>query len=173
MLYALDGQCPVLEGENFVAPDASLIGRVRLKKEASVWFGVVARGDNEWITVGEKTNIQDLSMLHTDIGFPLDIGARVTVGHKVILHGCEIADEALIGMGSILMNGSKIGTNTIIGAGSLVGEGKEIPAGVLAFGSPAKVIRDLTDQEVRLIAASAAHYAENARRYLEKLSAQD
>ena len=173
MLYALDGQYPVLEGENFVAPDASLIGRVRLKKNASLWFGTVARGDNEWITVGAGSNIQDLSMMHTDIGFALDIGARVTVGHKVILHGCEIADDVLIGMGSILMNGSKIGTNTIVGAGSLVGEGKEIPAGVLAFGTPAKVIRDLTDQEVKLIAVSAEHYAENARRYLEELSAQD
>ncbi len=169
MLYSLDGQHPVLEGENFVAPDASLIGRVRLKKNASIWFGTVARGDNEWITVGEGSNIQDLTMMHTDIGFPLDLGARVTVGHKVILHGCTIADDALIGMGSIVMNGAKIGKNTIIGAGSLVGEGKEIPDRVLAYGTPAKVIRDLTDQEVKLIAVSAQHYAENAKRYLEGL----
>lgn len=169
MHYSLEGERPVLEGDNFVAPDASLIGRVRLMKGASVWFNVVARGDNEWITVGEDSNIQDLSMMHTDIGFPLDIGARVTVGHKVILHGCTIADEALIGMGSILMNGAKIGRHTIIGAGSLVGEGKEVPDGVLAFGSPVKVIRDLTSDEIELINHSAAHYAANAKRYLKGL----
>jgi carbonic anhydrase/acetyltransferase-like protein (isoleucine patch superfamily) len=172
MLYSLDGEYPVLEGGNFVAPDAALIGRVRMKKGASVWFGVVARGDNEWITVGEKTNIQDLSMLHTDIGFPLVLGDRVTVGHRVILHGCTINGDALIGMGSILMNGAKIGKNTIIGAGSLVGEGKEIPDGVLALGSPAKVIRDVTDQEIRLIAASAEHYYGNAQRYMKGLKAK-
>lgn len=169
MIYTLDGQGPVLEGDNFVAPDASLIGRVRLGKNASLWFGVVARGDNEWITIGPGTNIQDLSVMHTDIGFPLDIGSHVTVGHKVILHGCTIADYALIGMGSILMNGAKVGKNTIIGAGSLVGEGREIPDGVLAFGSPAKVIRDLTPAEIALIEESALHYAENGRRYLKGL----
>jgi len=169
MLYSLDGERPALAGGNFVAPDAALVGRVRLAKDASIWFGVVARGDNEWITLGEKTNIQDLSMLHTDIGFPLDIGRRVTVGHKVILHGCTIADDALVGMGSIVLNGARIGSNTIIGAGSLVGEGKEIPNGVLAFGQPARVIRDLRKEEINLIAASAEHYAENAGRYLKGL----
>lgn len=169
MIYSLDGQKPELEEGSFSAPDASLIGKVRLKKGASIWFQSVARGDNEWITIGEDSNIQDLSMMHTDIGFPLSIGKRVTVGHKVILHGCTIADETLIGMGSTIMNGAKVGTHSIIGAGSLVGEGKEIPAGVLAFGAPARVIRDLTADEINLILASADHYAENAKRYLKGL----
>ena len=165
MLYSLKGEAPVLEGENFAAPDCALIGRVRLKKGASVWFQTVARGDNEWITVGEESNIQDLSMLHTDIGFPLDIGRGVTVGHKVILHGCTLADACLIGMGSIIMNGARIGTNSILGAGSLVGEGKVIPEGVLAYGSPARVIRDLTAEELTLIKESARHYADKAALY--------
>ena len=136
---------------------------------ASIWFQTVARGDNEWITIGPDSNIQDLSMMHTDMGFPLTVGARVTVGHKVILHGCTIADEALIGMGSTLMNGAKVGKHSIIGAGSLIGEGKEIPEGVLAFGSPARVIRDLTAEEINSILASAEHYAENAQHFLKGL----
>lgn len=169
MRYKLEGQEPKLEGSNFVAPDATLIGRVRLKDGSSIWFQTVARGDNEWITVGQNSNIQDLSMLHTDIGFPLDIGANVTVGHRVVLHGCTIADDVLVGMGSIIMNGAKVGRNTIIGAGSLIGEGKEIPEGVLAFGTPAKVKRDLTEGELNLIQDSAVHYHENAQRYLKGL----
>lgn len=169
MIYSLDGQKPELEEGSFAAPDASLIGKVRLGKGASVWFQSVARGDNEWITIGEDSNIQDLSMMHTDIGFPLNVGTRVTVGHKVILHGCTIADEALIGMGSTLMNGAKVGQHSIIGAGSLIGEGREIPEGVLAFGTPARVIRDLTAEEIKLILTSAEHYAENAARYLKGL----
>ena len=171
MLHKLDGVEPKLEGDNFVAPDAVLVGRVRLKKGASIWFQTVARGDNEWITVGAKSNIQDLSMLHTDMGFPLDIGANVTVGHKVILHGCTIADDVLVGMGSIIMNGATVGKNSIIGAGSLVGEGRDIPAGVLAFGTPAKVKRDLTEGELNLIQDSAAHYHENGQRYRQGLKA--
>ena len=169
MHYRLEGVEPKLEGGNFVAPDAALVGRVRLKKGVSIWFQVVARGDNEWITVGENSNIQDLSMLHTDMGFPLDIGANVTVGHRVILHGCLIADDVLVGMGSIIMNGAKVGRNTIIGAGSLIGEGKEIPEGVLAFGTPAKVKRDLTEGELNLIQDSSVHYFENAKKYLKGL----
>ncbi len=169
MIYSLDGQKPELQEGSFAAPDASLIGKVRLERGASIWFQSVARGDNEWITIGEDSNIQDLSMMHTDIGFPLNLGKRVTVGHKVILHGCTVADESLIGMGSTIMNGAKIDSHSIIGAGSLVGEGKEIPAGVLAFGSPVRVIRDLTADEIKLILASAEHYAENAKRYLKGL----
>lgn len=159
----------MLEEGAFAAPDAALIGRVRLKKGASVWFQSVARGDNEWITIGEDSNIQDLSMMHTDMGYPLNIGDRVTVGHKVILHGCTIADEALIGMGSIVMNGARIGKHAMLGAGSLVGEGREIPEGVLAYGAPAKVVRELTAKEIDLILKSAAHYAKNAKRYLKGL----
>lgn len=169
MIYSLDGQKPVLEKGAFAAPDAALIGKVRLKQNASVWFNCVARGDNEWITIGEDSNVQDLSMMHTDIGFPLTIGKGVTVGHKVILHGCTVADGALIGMGSIVMNGARVGRHSIVGAGSLVGEGKEIPEGVLAFGSPARVVRDLTKNEIKLILASAEHYARNAKRYLKGL----
>ncbi len=169
MIYSLDGQIPELKEGSFAAPDASLIGKVRLAKGASIWFQTVARGDNEWITIGPDSNIQDLSMMHTDMGFPLNVGARVTVGHKVILHGCTIADEALIGMGSTLMNGAKVGKHSIIGAGSLIGEGKEIPEGVLAFGSPARVIRDLTVEEINSILASAEHYAENAQHFLKGL----
>ena len=139
MIYALDGQRPELDDKvGFVAPDASLIGRVRLMAGASVWYQAVMRGDNEWITLGENSNIQDASVLHTDIGAPLDIGAGVTIGHKVILHGCQIGDKSLIGMGSTIMNHSKIGESTIIGANSFIAEGKEIPSGVLAYGSPAK-----------------------------------
>ncbi|MEE8295797.1 MAG: gamma carbonic anhydrase family protein [Sphingomonadales bacterium] len=169
MIYSLDGQIPELKEGSFAAPDASLIGKVRLAKGASIWFQTVARGDNEWITIGPDSNIQDLSMMHTDMGFPLNVGARVTVGHKVILHGCTIADEALIGMGSTLMNGAKVGKHSIIGAGSLIGEGKEIPEGVLVFGSPARVIRDLTVEEINSILASAEHYAENAQHFLKGL----
>lgn len=169
MIYSLDGQKPELSPGSFVAPDASLIGKVRLGKGASIWFQSVARGDNEWITIGANSNIQDLSIMHTDIGFPLTIGERVTVGHKVILHGCTIEGEALIGMGSTLMNGAKVGRHSIIGAGSLIGEGREIPEAVLAFGTPARVIRDLTADEIKLILTSAEHYAENAARYLKGL----
>lgn len=169
MLYSLDGETPVLEGDNFVAPDASLIGRVRLKKGASIWFQSVARGDLEWITVGENSNIQDFSMLHTSTGFPLDIGCNVTVGHRVTLHGCTIADEVLIGMGCILLDGAKIGKHTFLGAGSLVGEGKEIPRGVLAYGSPARVVRNLTPKELSYIEFSARHYAKNSARFRKGL----
>jgi carbonic anhydrase/acetyltransferase-like protein (isoleucine patch superfamily) len=169
LLYALGNDQPQLEGENFVAPDASLIGRVRLKRGASVWFQSVLRGDNEWITIGKDSNIQDGSVLHTDIGAPLDIGANVTVGHNVTLHGCQVEGETLIGMGSIILNHAKIGKNTIIGANTLVAEGKEIPPGVLALGAPARVLRDLTAHELKLIALSARFYIENATRFSRDL----
>ncbi len=169
VLYALGDDQPQLEGANFVAPDASLIGRIRLKRGASVWFQAVLRGDNEWITIGENSNVQDASVLHTDIGAPLDLGANVTVGHKVTLHGCQIASNALIGIGSIILNHAKIGENTIIGANTLVAEGKEIPPGVLALGAPARVQRDLTKDELELITMSAKVYAENAIRFKRDL----
>lgn len=173
MLYALEGAKPVLEGDNFVAPEAVAIGRVRLKKRATLWFNAVARGDNEWITIGERSNVQDLSMLHTDVGFPLDIGDDVTVGHRVILHGCMIAGRVLIGMGSVIMNGARIGSDTVIGANSLIGEGKEIPSGVLAFGSPARVKRDLTREELALIRESAEHYAKRGALFRKGLRPLD
>ena len=170
MLYALDGQAPEIDkGAGFVAPDAALIGRVRLAAGASVWFGSVLRGDTEWITIGENSNIQDGSVLHTDAGAPLEIGTNVTVGHKVMLHGCKLADRALIGIGSIVLNQARIGSYSILGANSLVAEGKEIPDGVLALGSPARVLRDLTPEEIAMIDASAAHYVQNSRRFAASL----
>lgn len=169
-LYAFDDIQPDLQdGHGFIAPDASLIGRVRLMRGASIWYQVVARGDNEWITVGEGSNIQDGSVLHTDPGAPCTVGRRVTVGHKVILHGCMVGDMALIGMGSTVMNHAKIGEKVILGAGSLVPEGKEIPAGKLALGSPAKVIRDLKPEEEQLLEASAEVYIRNSARHLKEL----
>lgn len=170
MLYALDGQAPEIDkGAGFVAPDAALIGRVRLAAGASVWFGSVLRGDMEWITIGENSNIQDGSVLHTDAGAPLEIGTNVTVGHKVMLHGCKLADRALIGIGSIVLNQAKIGSYSILGANSFVAEGKEIPEGVLALGSPARVLRDLTPEEIEMIDAAAAHYVQNSQRFAASL----
>ncbi len=170
MLYALDGQAPEIDkGAGFVAPDAALIGRVRLAAGASVWFGSVLRGDTEWITIGRNSNIQDASVLHADLGAPLDIGNHVTVGHKVVLHGCTIADKVLIGIGSIVLNHAKIGRHSILGANSLVAEGKAIPEGVLALGSPARVLRDLSAAEIEMIDASAAHYVQNSQRFAASL----
>lgn len=169
MLYQLGDDKPILGRGAFVAPDASAIGKVRLGKSASLWFQAVARGDNEWIAIGAFSNVQDLSMLHTDIGSPLTIGEHVTVGHKVILHGCRLADYSLIGMGSIVMNGARVGSNTMIGAGSLIGEGREIPEGVLAYGAPVRVVRDLKPEEIALIRKSAEHYAAKAALFLSKL----
>lgn len=168
-LFTLDGVSPELCGENFVAPDASLIGRVRLEKNASVWFQAVLRGDNELIQVGENANIQDGSVLHTDMGAPLIVGEGVTVGHKVILHGCNIGAHSLVGMGSTIMNNARIGSGSIVGANSFVAEGKEIPEGVLALGAPARVMRDLSDIERQMIRASAMVYVENGRRFLAGL----
>jgi carbonic anhydrase/acetyltransferase-like protein (isoleucine patch superfamily) len=165
MIYALDGDHPDIDKSAFVAPDASVIGKVRIGAGASVWFGARARGDNEWITVGEGTNIQDNSVLHSDWGFPLSIGKDCTIGHMAMIHGCTIADQCLIGMKATILNGAEIGRNTLIGAGALVTEGKVIPAGVLALGSPAKVIRDLTPDEIAKLQHSAAQYQANARRF--------
>jgi carbonic anhydrase/acetyltransferase-like protein (isoleucine patch superfamily) len=165
--YSLGAQGPTLpgDGEYWIAPSAMVIGNVILKKNASVWFGAVLRGDNEPITVGENSNVQDNSVLHTDIGQPLTIGANVTVGHMVMLHGCEIGDGSLVGIGSIILNGAKIGRNCIIGASSLITEGKEIPDNSLVMGSPGKVVRTLTEEQVAGLAAGAMHYVQNWRRY--------
>lgn len=166
MLYELDGERPEIDPEaGFIAPDAALIGRVRLAAGASVWFGSVLRGDMEWITIGENSNIQDGSVLHTDEGIPLEVGKEVTVGHKVMLHGCTIADRALVGIGSIVLNRARIGSHSILGANSLVAEGKEIPDGVLALGAPARVVREITDEEREVIAHAADHYVRNSRRF--------
>jgi carbonic anhydrase/acetyltransferase-like protein (isoleucine patch superfamily) len=166
-LYALDDVAPQLppDGEAWVAPGARVIGSVILRPGASVWFNAVLRGDNEPIEVGGGSNVQDGCVLHTDLGFPLTIGAGCTVGHMAILHGCTIADGSLIGMGAVVLNGARIGPQTLIGAGALVTEGKEIPGGVLAMGRPAKVARELTAAELEGLRRSAAGYAANAARF--------
>jgi carbonic anhydrase/acetyltransferase-like protein (isoleucine patch superfamily) len=165
--YSLVGLVPTLpeDGEYWIAPNASVIGNVILKKNASIWFGAVLRGDNEPIVVGENSNVQDGSVLHTDLGEPLTIGANVTVGHMVMLHGCSIGDGSLIGIGSIILNGAKIGRNCIIGASSLITEGKEIPDNSLVMGSPGKVVRTLTDAQAAVGALGAARYVENWKRF--------
>lgn len=169
MRYELDGVGPDLSEDVYIADTASVIGKVRLEAGASVWPQAVLRGDNEWITVGEGANVQDGSVLHTDPGAPLTIGRNVTIGHMVMLHGCVIGDNSLIGIGSIVLNNARIGENCMIGANSLITEGKEIPSGVLALGAPARVVRPLTDQEIAIIEASAHHYRDNGRRYRDGL----
>jgi carbonic anhydrase/acetyltransferase-like protein (isoleucine patch superfamily) len=165
--YALDGISPSLPGPDqcWVAPDAVLIGRVILLPGASVWFKAVLRGDNEPITVGENTNIQDGSILHTDMGAPLTLGANVTVGHRVMLHGCTVGDNSLIGIGATVLNHARIGRNCLIGAHSLIPEGKEIPDNSLVMGSPGKIIREVSPEQAQVLAASALHYVENWKRY--------
>jgi carbonic anhydrase/acetyltransferase-like protein (isoleucine patch superfamily) len=168
-LYRLGERAPALADGAWAAPSADLIGDVHLGKRASVWFAAVIRADNTPIIIGEDSNIQDGSVCHSDEGFPLTIGARVTVGHQAILHGCTIADDCLIGMGARILNGAMIETECIVGAGALVTEGKTFPAGSLIVGSPARVVRSLTDQERALLRGSAAHYAEKAARYATDL----
>ncbi|MNM86003.1 2,3,4,5-tetrahydropyridine-2,6-dicarboxylate N-acetyltransferase [compost metagenome] len=150
--------------DSWIAPTASVIGKVRLEAGASVWFGAVLRGDNELIHVGENSNVQDGSVLHTDMGWPLTIGKGVTIGHKVNLHGCSIGDHSLIGINAVVLNGAKIGRHCLIGAGALIPEGKEIPDGSLVMGVPGKVVRSLEN--------NAAHYVENAQRYARELAEQ-
>lgn len=172
-IWKLDGIAPELaaDGSAWVAPSAELIGRVRLARSASVWFGAVLRGDNEWIEIGERTNIQDMSMLHTDIGFPLVIGPDCTIGHRVTLHGCTIGANTLIGMGATILNGARIGANSLVGAGAVVTEGKAFPDNSLIVGMPAKVIRTLDADAVAKIARSADGYVRNARRFADGLVA--
>jgi carbonic anhydrase/acetyltransferase-like protein (isoleucine patch superfamily) len=166
-LYALDGISPELPaaGKYWIAPDAVLVGKVTLKEAASVWFGSVIRGDNERITIGPRSNVQDNCTLHTDMGYPLVIGCDVTVGHNVMLHGCTVGDRALIGMGSTVLNGAKIGAGAVIGAGALVAEGKEIPEKTLVMGVPGKIARILSDDEAEAMLYAATHYVENWQRY--------
>ena len=160
----------MLEGDgHFIADNATVVGSVRLKANVSVWFNAVLRGDNDWIVVGANSNIQDSAVLHVDPGIPLRVGDNVTAGHKVMLHGCTIGDNSLIGIGSIILNHAQIGKNCIVGANSLITEGKEFPDGVLIVGSPAKVIRDLREEEIRHITWSAQHYVENGHIYLAHL----
>lgn len=164
-LYSIDDISPSIGPAAWVAPSADLIGDVRLGARASVWFGAVIRADNTPIILGEETNFQDGAIGHSDPGAPLTIGARVTVGHQAILHGCTVGEEALIGMGARILNGAVIGPQCIVGAGALVTEGKSFEARSLIVGSPAQAIRTLSDQEVAMLRLSAAHYAEKAAHY--------
>jgi carbonic anhydrase/acetyltransferase-like protein (isoleucine patch superfamily) len=172
-VYTLGAATPNLppEDEYWIAPNAVIIGAVTLKQNASIWFGVTARGDNDRIIVGENSNVQDGSVLHTDIGHPLTIGANVTVGHGVVLHGCTIGDNSLIGIGSVILNDARIGRNCLIGAGCLITEGQEIPDNSLVMGAPGKVARAVSEAQARGLTASAAHYVMNWKRYREGLRA--
>ena len=170
-IYELDGRAPEFpgEGQYWVADSATLIGRVRLKRQASVWFGAVLRGDNEWIELGERSQIQDNATLHTDPGFPLTIGRNCVIGHNVILHGCIVGNESLIGMGAIVLNGAKIGNNSLVGAGSVVPEGKTFPDNSLIVGSPARVVRTVEDKLTEMIRAGADIYVNRWKRYAKGL----
>jgi len=170
-IYELDGQAPEFpaSGNYFIAETATVIGKVRLHDSASVWFGAVLRGDNEWIEIGENSNVQDNATCHTDPGFPLSIGKNCTVGHNVILHGCTLEDGALVGMGSIVMNGAKIGRGSVVGAGAVITEGKEFPEHSLIIGAPARVIRTLDDAQVERMGSAARSYVRNGPRFLKGL----
>ena len=172
VLYQLGDLKVRAEGDYWVADNAVVLGNVLLRQDASVWFNAVLRGDNDLITIGEGSNIQDGSVLHTDPGYPLTIGAHVTIGHKVMLHGCDIGEGSLIGINEVVLNGAKIGKNCIIGANALITEGKEIPDNSMVMGSPGKVVKTLTDEQAAGIRVGAAHYVENARRFREQLKAQ-
>ena len=168
-LYALDELVPLMGEGAWAAPSADLIGDVRLGSRASVWFGAVIRADNTPILIGEESNIQDGAIGHSDPGAPLTIGARVTVGHQAILHGCRVGDGALIGMGARVLNGAVIGDHCLVGAGALVTEGKSFEAGMLIVGSPARALRPLTEAELAMLQLSAMHYAEKAAHYAAAL----
>lgn len=164
-LYQLEQFTPQLAAGAWVADSAQVIGNVHLGEHTSIWFGVVIRGDTEAIRLGRNTNIQDLSMLHADVGVPLTIGDSVSVGHQVVLHGCTVGDNTLIGIGAVVLNRARIGKNCIVGAHSLVTEGKEFPDNSLIMGSPAKAVRQLDDSAIKKIADNARHYVGNAQRY--------
>ncbi|MEE9375163.1 MAG: gamma carbonic anhydrase family protein [Rhizobiaceae bacterium] len=174
-LFELDGVAPDLAGHSspnencWVAPCATLIGKVVLREDSSIWFGAVLRGDNEEIVVGLGSNVQELSCLHTDMGFPLTIGANCTIGHRALVHGCTIGDNCLIGMGATIMNGAVIGKNCLIGAGALVSEGKQIPEGSLVLGAPGKVVRALDENGINFLKTAAQHYVRTAERFRKGL----
>ena len=168
-IYELDGVAPQVHTQAWVAPSAQVMGQVSVGAGASIWFGTVVRGDTERITIGADSNIQDASVLHADAGQPLVIGERVTVGHQAMLHGCTVGDESLIGIGAIVLNGAKIGKNCLVGAGALVTEGKEFPDGSMILGSPAKVVRQLTPEQIEGLCQSAQHYKTNAQRFAKTL----
>ncbi|KZX98598.1 MULTISPECIES: gamma carbonic anhydrase family protein [unclassified Sulfitobacter] len=169
-LYALGDDTPEVHADAWVAPDANVIGTVTLSEGSSVWFGATLRGDNEPIVVGQGSNVQENCVFHTDIGFPLTVGRNCTIGHKVMLHGCTVGDNTLVGMGATILNGAKIGKNCLIGAGALVTENKVIPDNSLVMGSPGKVVRELDAQAIQRITASALHYTQVAARFRRDLA---
>jgi carbonic anhydrase/acetyltransferase-like protein (isoleucine patch superfamily) len=173
-IYALDGVTPDLpeEGAHWIAPDAAVIGKVRLQRMASVWFGAVLRGDNEWIVIGENSNVQDGAVLHTDPGLELRVGRNCTIGHKAILHGCEVGDNTLIGMGAVILNRARIGANCLIGANALITEGKVIPDNSLVMGQPGKIMGELNAETVAGLTRSAEGYVRNWQRYARGLVAR-
>jgi carbonic anhydrase/acetyltransferase-like protein (isoleucine patch superfamily) len=164
-IYQLDGVSPDIAEDSWVAPDANVIGNVRIEEGASVWFGCTIRGDNETIVIGKGSNVQENTVMHTDPGCPLTIGEGCTIGHKAMLHGCTIGENSLIGMGATVLNGAKIGKNCLIGAGALVTEGKAIPDGSLVMGAPGKVVRTLDEAAINGLRGSALHYQQNMRRF--------
>ncbi|MEE4362047.1 MAG: gamma carbonic anhydrase family protein [Pseudomonadales bacterium] len=168
-IYRLGDRQLETQGDHWIAETAIVIGSVRLERNASIWWNAVLRGDNDLITVGENSNVQDGSVLHTDGGMPLEIGSNVTIGHMVMLHGCTIGDNSLIGIGAVILNGARIGRNCIIGARALIPENKEIPDNSLVMGAPGKVVREIGDDHARMIAQGAAHYVDNFRRYRDTL----
>lgn len=170
MIYSL-GDDHVSQGENvFVAPGSHVIGKVKLCDNSSVWFNAVLRGDCDLITVGQDSNVQDGSVLHTDFGVPLTVGKGVTIGHKVMLHGCEIGDYTLIGINSVILNGAKVGKYCLVGANSLITENMQIPDGSIVMGSPAKVVKQISDDHKAMLEGSAAHYVKNAQRFISELN---
>ena len=169
MFYKLGERCPTRGKDVFVADDAKVIGSVVLEDQSSIWFGAILRGDNDVITIGENSNVQDGAVLHTDPGVKLTLGKGVTVGHQAMLHGCAVGDYSLIGIHAVLLNGAKIGKHCIIGANALVPEGMEIPDGSLVVGSPAVIKRELNEFQKKMLEGSAAHYVQNAKRYIEQL----
>jgi carbonic anhydrase/acetyltransferase-like protein (isoleucine patch superfamily) len=173
MKYRLGQSHVEAHADSWIAPNAILVGKVKLEPGASVWFNAVLRGDNELIHIGENSNVQDGTVMHTDMSFPLNIGTGVTIGHNAMLHGCSVGDYSLIGINAVVLNGAKIGKYCIIGANSLIGEGKEIPDGSLVMGSPGKVVRELTEAQKKMLEASAAHYVHNAQRYARDLQEQE
>lgn len=173
MRYRLNELRPQVADDAYIAPTAVLIGRVSVQSRASVWWNAVARGDNELITIGPESNVQDGCVLHTDPGFPLTLGRRVTIGHNVVLHGCQIGDECLIGMGAIIMNGVTIGPRCLIGAGALITEGKQIPEGSMVLGAPARVVRALGPADIDKLREGAAVYVRRSARYRDELAPDD
>jgi carbonic anhydrase/acetyltransferase-like protein (isoleucine patch superfamily) len=171
MLYTIGERRPDIASDAYVAPSADLIGSVRLGAEASVWFNVVLRGDNDWIDIGPRSNIQDGSVIHTDEGVPTKLGARVTVGHMAFLHCCTVGDESMIANGAMVLDRSVIGRHCIIAAGALVPPDKEIPDGSVVMGSPGKIVREVTERDLALIRGAAASYARRAQQYRESLKA--